>query len=113
MRCKTRNQTYFFMLCKTQIRLILFCGLWCKTQASCQLKINLYGVTQARIVLLCAVQLKLDSFLYSLNNSTQTHHMYMSLTHPCCIFIVTTIASSHPSFLFLPKSQQLHSLIFF
>lgn len=70
-------------------------------------------VTQARIVLLCAVQLKLDLFLYVLNNSTQTHHMYMSLTHPCCIFIVTTIASSHPSFLFLPKSQQLHSLIFF
>lgn len=85
MRCKTRNQTDFFMLCKTQIRLILFCGLWCKTQASCQLKINLYGVTQARIVLLCAVQLKLDLFLYVLNNSTQTHHMYMSSIHPCVV----------------------------
>lgn len=36
--------------------------------------IFLYGVTtQARITLVCAVQLKLDSFLYVLNNSTQTH----------------------------------------
>lgn len=78
MRCKTRNQTYFFKLCKTQIRLILFCGVKLKPAVN-------YGVTQARIVLLCAVQLKLDLFLYVLNNSTQTHHMYMSSTHPCVV----------------------------